>query len=217
MEPEGVIWDETESICCWKCQQPTNAKRNLVYPLIIGDKDHLYRPIPDCRYGVVVCVPVLKVNACFCSGSYLHHEVQCGHCEIGFNKTLSAVWWDGCWVHLPDFLRLDGDPNRYLEAAAVLCKERVVAHVLHWFSTTKEERADSHAGFPPPGIRRGCALVCRDACACAYSTFDPFMMHSDQGWRLPTLFNLFVRAGFRGRGCARQLLEAFFRFNTLGK
>ena len=48
-------------VSCWVLEQVTVARRTAVYPLIIGDKDHLYRPLPDDRYGVVVCVPVLKV------------------------------------------------------------------------------------------------------------------------------------------------------------
>jgi hypothetical protein len=36
-----------------------------------------------------------------------------------------------------------------VEARAELCRERAVAHLLHWFSTTKEERLDNHAGHIP--------------------------------------------------------------------
>ena len=46
------------------------------------------------------------------------------------------------------------------EVPRELCKERVILHVLHWFSKTKEAREDDHAGLPPCGVDRF-VLVCR--------------------------------------------------------
>ena len=44
----------------------------------------------------------------------------------------------------------------FREVPRELCKERVILHVLHWFSKTKEAREDDHAGLPPCGVDRFC-------------------------------------------------------------
>ena len=64
-------------------------------PLVIGDKDHLYRAIPLVKYGAVVSIPTL------------HCQSRPGCC-IGFNKTMVAVWWDKKWISMEEFLTVEG-------------------------------------------------------------------------------------------------------------
>jgi hypothetical protein len=72
--------------------QETIARRSAVYPLIIGDKDHLYRPLPDDRYGVVVCVPVLKVRAARTARCFLL-QMRAGKANVCASVCASTGGW----------------------------------------------------------------------------------------------------------------------------
>ena len=53
--------------------------------------------------------------------------------------------------------------------------------------------------------------------AAGYCTFSSELAETDEGWRLPTFYNIFVRLAYRKFGCARQLVTYFFRPHTVGK
>lgn len=147
------------------------------------------------RYGGLAAVPVLTCNNGDCPG-------------IGRSQAMSAVWWRGAWVKVPDFLVIDGGGDRYLDVPYGPCRERAILHILHWFSKTHEDSADKHACFLPPPLDRACAIVCRKGVACSYSTLS---LTSDTGFVIPTLHTIFVKASHRRMGCAQQLLLGFYR------
>ena len=203
-EERHVTWDETESIVCGKCGKASRCLRGNVVPLIIGDKDHLYRAVPLVKYGAVVAVPAL------------HCQSRPGCC-IGYTKTMIALYWDGKWWAMEDFLTVVGARDSLREVPRELCKERVILHVLHWFSKTREAREDDHAGLPPCGVDREAAIVYRGDRAAGYCTFSSELAETDEGWRLPTFYNIFVRLAHRKSGCARQMVSFFFRPQSVGK
>eukprot|EP00802_Teleaulax_amphioxeia_P007951 Tamp_07959.p1 GENE.Tamp_07959~~Tamp_07959.p1 ORF type:complete len:703 (+),score=111.81 Tamp_07959:45-2153(+) len=204
VEDSHVLWDENEKVVCQKCGKTSTCARANVVPMVIGEKDHLYRATPLVKYGAVVCIPTL------------HCQSRPGCC-IGFSKTMIALWWDKAWVPMEDFLTVAGAGDSLREVPRELCKDRVILHVLHWFSKTKEAREDDHAGLPPCGVDREAAIVYRKDHAAGYCTFSSELAATDEGWRLPTFYNIFVRQSYRKFGCARQMVTFFFRPYSVGK
>jgi len=196
--PEDVC--EGCDVRCWQCGTTQTVSRQHVAPLIIGGNTVQSRTQALNLFGGLPAVSVV-----FCSAQ---------DCCVGRSEALVALLWEGKWQSVDDFLTIAGGGDDYIEVPCGLSRERVILHILHWFSKTKQAAADRHACFLPPPLDRSCAVVCRNNVACAYSTYTE---DASNGWLLPTLHTIFVKASHRRMGCASQLLRGFFRPEERGR
>jgi len=196
--PEDVC--EGSQVSCWQCGATQIVERANVAALIIGGNTVQSRTNAVNVFGGLPAVCMLNCST--------------PDCCVGRSEALIALLWEGKWQSVDDFLTIAGGGDEYIEVPCGLSRERIILHILHWFSKTKQAATDRHACFLPPPLDRSCAIVCRNNVACAYSTYT---LDASNGWLLPTLHTIFVKASHRRMGCASQLLRGFFRPEERGR